>query len=89
VQRYEKSGLTQGAFAAHHRLGLSTLRKWLAQTREAGSPAPPLWQELKVPISTGAGHWVAELVRPDGVTLRVAPDAPAALIASLWRVSTC
>jgi len=84
--------LTQREFAERHQLGLSTLRKWIAQRPTGASTdcaAPPLWQELKLPSAPAAARWAAELVRPDGLILRVAHDAPAALVAALWRVPAC
>lgn len=92
VQRYDRSGLTQREFAERHRLGLSTLQKWVGQCRAAadsGREAQPLWQELKLPPSSGAARWAVELVRPDGLTLRVAHDAPAELVAGLLGVPPC
>ena len=93
AQRYERSGLTQREFAARHQLGLSTLQKWVAQCRAAATPSgeaqQPLWQELKLPASTTPARWAAELVRPDGLTLRVAHDAPAELVAGLLHVPPC
>jgi hypothetical protein len=92
VQRYERSGLTQREFAARHQLGLSTLQKWVAQCRAAAtasSQALPIWQELKLPTATNPGRWAVELVRPDGLTLRIAHDAPAELIAGLLLVPPC
>lgn len=86
VQRFAGSGLTQRAFAQQHQLGLSTLQKWLTQARCCPGAAPLLWQELPVPMAGGACRWAAELVRPDGLTLRLAPDSPAELVNRLWQL---
>ena len=92
VRRYDRSGLTQREFAVRHQLGLSTLQKWVAHCRtqaDSGSVAQPLWQEFKLPAAPGAARWAVELVRPDGLILRVADDAPVELIAGLLRVPPC
>jgi hypothetical protein len=90
IERYERSGLTQRAFADRHRLGLSTLQKWLAQARSSPTSAPTMpWQELKLPTVAGASRWAAELVRPDGLTLRVTPDVPTEWVAALWQLPSC
>jgi hypothetical protein len=47
------------------------------------------WQEFKLPMAAGAHRWSVELVRPDGLTLRLAPDAPPALVAALWQLPSC
>lgn len=89
AQRYQRSGLTVRAFAAQHRRGLSTLQRWLAQARSAPRATALQWQELKLPMVSGASGWAAELVRPDGLTLRLAHDAPPAWVVALWRLPSC
>ncbi len=92
VRRYDRSGLTQREFAIRHQLGLSTLQKWVAHCRtqaDSGSAAQPLWQELKLPAALAPARWAVELVRPDGLTCRVAHDAPAELVAGLLRLPPC
>ncbi len=86
----ERSGLTQREFAARHGLSLFTLRKWVQLADGSmASAAPGFWQELSVPNPSASPRWAAELVRPDGVVLRVTAEAPADLVAALWRVATC
>jgi hypothetical protein len=48
-----------------------------------------VWQELKLPASLGTMRWAAEVVRPDGLTVRLAHDAPAALLEELLRARSC
>jgi hypothetical protein len=92
VGRYERSGLSQREFAERYHLGLSTLRKWMAQ--DAGQAwssrkGKPVWQELKLDGVSGLPRWVAEVVRPDGLVVRVAHDAPVALLEELLRGRPC
>ena len=92
VRRYQRCGLSQREFAERHDLGLYSLRKWIVQNGvEAGAAAAarPVWQELKLPASLGTMRWAAEVVRPDGLTVRLAHDAPAALLAELLRARSC
>ncbi len=92
VRRYSRSELSQREFAEQHRLGLSTLRKWIAENpvaASAGSAGSPGWQELKLPASPWSTGWAAELVRPDGLVLRLTPSAPPEWVAQLLRIGSC
>src|SRR5207249_4937616 len=78
VRRYERLGLSQREFAQRHHLGLSTLRKWIAQATGpawSGRNGKPVWQELKLDGLSVTTRWAAEVVRPDGLVVRkgVAP----------------
>jgi hypothetical protein len=48
-----------------------------------------VWQELKLDGLPSATRWAAEVVRADGLVVRVAPDAPAALLAELLTARSC
>lgn len=92
VRRYLDSGLSQRTFADQHRLGLSSLRKWIGQHRgEAGAASEglPGWHEVRLPAAAGPVRWAAELVRPDGVVLRVASEASPAWVGALLRAGPC
>jgi hypothetical protein len=92
VGRYERSGLSQRDFAERHRLGLSTLRKWIAQDGSQvlpGRNGKTVWQELRLDGLPGSARWAAEVVRPDGFVVRVAHDAPVALLEELLRARPC
>ena len=92
VRRYERLGLSQREFAERHHLGLSTLRKWIAQAAGpalSGRNGKPVWQELKLDGLAGATRWAAEVVRPDGLVVRVARDTPVALLEELLRARSC
>ena len=92
VRQYVQSGLSQREFAERHQLGLSTLQKWIAQhpvLAASGAEDPGHWQELKLPVGLGPIRWAAELVRPDGWIVRVAPEASPAWVAEVLRSSAC
>ena len=92
MRRYEQSGLSQREFAERHHLGLFNLRNWIAQDASqalSGRNGKPVWQELKLDGLPGAARWAAEVVRPDGLVVRVAHDTPVALLEALLRAHTC
>jgi len=92
VRRYQRSGLSQREFAERHDLGLYSLRKWIVQNgveAVSASYVRPVWQELKLDRLPGATRWAAEVVRPDGLTVRLAHDTPTALLAELLRARSC
>jgi transposase-like protein len=69
LARYHESHLTQAEFAARHRLGLSTLGKWLGEEGSARA-APVKFQEVRLP--SASNRWLVEVVSPQGWTLRFA-----------------
>ena len=86
LARYHRSQLTQREFVEKHGLGLATLTKWLRLERESGKGAcakSTPFAEVPLAQALGTTRWAAEMVRPDGWTVRVAQDAPAALVAQL------
>jgi transcriptional regulator with XRE-family HTH domain len=70
---YERSGLTQQEVAAQHGIALSTLQRWLQQSR-AGRPTggPDLLELPNLFGASGAGS-PYRLRFPRGVILEVAP----------------
>jgi len=81
AQRFYQSGLSQREFALRHQFRLSTLQRWLAQNPAA--TAPTAFAEVKLPGQPQP--WAAEVVRTDGTVLRLAHDAPSALLELLLR----
>jgi hypothetical protein len=87
AERFERSGLTQKAFALQHGLKLSTLQWWLAQNRPAratprsDSASEPSFTEVKFVGSSGS--WAVEVVREKGTVLRLAHDVPVELLREL------
>jgi transposase-like protein len=88
LAEYRRSQLTQREFVEQHELSLATLTKWLRQEREhPGTPGPQQFSFAEIPLGSGLGapRWAAELVYADGRTVRLAGDAPAALVEQLLR----
>jgi transposase-like protein len=75
VQEYQRSGLTQRAFASRRGISLSTLVNWLCRDRaKSENPAngDVDFQAVDMSGVLGAQKWVAEVVMPNGVILRLA-----------------
>jgi hypothetical protein len=90
VARYRASGLGLKRFAAEHGLPPGRLHYW-AYAPGAASPGAtnaPVFEEVRLAGSVSApGGWAAEIVVPDGTTVRlragVAPEWAGALIQAL------
>jgi transposase-like protein len=74
VRRFERSGLTRGEFAQRHGLGHSTLDRWRSSRASVRKNLPPL-REVRLAPLLGLPSWVAEVQRPDGLTLRLSAAA--------------
>jgi hypothetical protein len=94
LRALDRSGLSLAAFARQHGLVYSVLSRWVhRRDRALGTPAgmgrrrgrPAKLREVPLGSLLGAGPWAAELVRPDGWTLRLARDVPAAWVGQLLR----
>ena len=72
--------------------------RWLERRRQS----PGVWPRAKggpqgrvklqaFPLGSllGTGRWAAEIVRPEGVTVRVAHDVPAAWLDGLLSAGAC
>ena len=98
LRAFDRSGVCAAVFARQHDLVYSVLLRWLQRRRQA----PVVWPRAKseagrrvklheLPLGSllGAGRWAAEIVRPDGVTVRVAHDVPAAWLNGLLAPGAC
>jgi hypothetical protein len=98
LRAFDRSGVCAAAFARQHDLVYSVLLRWLQRRRQA----PGAWPRTKsgpqrrfklheLPLGSllGAGRWAAEIVRPDGVTVRLAHDVPAAWLNGLLSGGAC
>ena len=98
LRAFDRSGVCAAVFARQHDLVYSVLLRWLQRRRQA----PGVWPRAKsgprrrvklheLPLGSllGAGRWAAEIVRPDGVTVRVAHDVPAAWLNGLLSGGAC
>jgi transposase-like protein len=83
---YDRSGLTQKAFAQREGVNVHTFVSWLQQHRRAlaTTATPPPVQFAELPWS-GARSAGLEVVLPDGVTVRGAIAAEVAALVRLLR----
>jgi transposase-like protein len=91
VALFEKSGLTQAAFAAEHHLTLSTLTRWVRESQT--------WPAAEEPSGDGTGFqfhslafpaaaaWTAEVQLANGATVRLHANTPPELAASILHAS--
>jgi hypothetical protein len=89
---YHRSRLTQREFVEQHDLSLATLTKWLRWERQsAKASCREKVSFAELPLASrmlsglGPTRWAAEIVRPDGWTVRLMHDAPATLVEQLLR----
>jgi hypothetical protein len=89
---YRHSGLRQREYAQQHGLGLSTFTRWLRlERRRAGTRKRqvPL-QQVSLGQLLGPSGWAAEVVLPNGATLRLQAQADPGLVEQLWwRLRSC
>ena len=74
VLRFERSGLSSAEFARRHGLGRFTLQRWRNQRTKKLPTMPPL-REVSLAQPFGQPQWIAEVRRPDGLTLRLSAAA--------------
>jgi hypothetical protein len=98
LRAFDRSGVCAAVFARQHDLVYSVLLRWLQCRRQtpgawprAKSGARRRLQLRELPWESllGAGRWAAEIVRPDGVTVRVAHDVPTAWLNGLLAPGPC
>ena len=95
VEEFGRSGLTKVAFCEQQHISPSTLLRWLVKSREEGTkPAlPTLFKEVRLPGSLlplgGNTPWAVEVVRRDGVTVRLREMPEIEALACLLRARGC
>jgi len=83
--------MSLAAFARQHDLTYSVLLRWV-RGRDRGPKQRghrPVLREVPLGSLLGAGRWAAEIVRPDGVTVRLAHDVPTAWWNGLLSQGAC
>jgi transposase-like protein len=91
IEQFRRSGLTRGAFARRHGLGVSTLGKWLTAARATPRRTPVLFREVRLagvasaPAITGA----MEVEGAGGLTVRCREALSVQDLAMLLRGPSC
>lgn len=83
IAAYERSGMTQKAFAAREGVKFCTFTAWLSRRRRVAQPPKTAFAEVSVPIGTVTG--LVEVVLPDGVVIRGGDAQRVAAIAAQLR----
>jgi transposase-like protein len=91
VLRWERSGQSAREFASEHGLRASTLTRWKRRGRDLASSAAgsPGLREVSLGGALAGPVWVAEVRRPDGVTVRLSAEAPRGWIRALLGRRVC
>jgi transposase-like protein len=86
LARFHQSQMTQGAFAARHGIGVSTLGKWLH--RESPKRLSPVkFREVALPNS--APRWPIEVASPQGWIVRLQTGSEVQMLPQLLRALPC
>jgi hypothetical protein len=88
IGQFERSGLTQEAFAEQRGIPVSTLRAWIYKLRRATEEAPVLPVAVIASTAPTARQQQLEAVAievelPDAVRVRFPPDTAASVIADV------
>ena len=86
VTRFHRSQLTQRDFATRHRIGYSTLSKWLRLERDA-VPAKVKFQEVRLPNPNP--RWPIEVVSPQGWIVRLQNGSELQTLSEVLRALPC
>lgn len=85
VDQLERSGMSATRFAREHDLSDSALLRWQRRLGQQPNrvlfkptkPLPPMsFAEVPLDSMMGNASWALELVRPDGVIIRLRKDSP-------------
>jgi transposase-like protein len=77
ISLYRSSQLPQEQFAQQHALKLGTLQRWLREEHRGSSPSTEAaaFQEVRLPSFLPTRAWVAEILLPNSVVVRLGATA--------------
>jgi transposase-like protein len=87
ISRYRSSQLSARQFAQQHGLNEGTFHRWVREEGQRGNSPnqTPGFEEVRLSTFGPAGAWVAEVVLPVGIVVRLGATAPPAWMRSLWE----
>jgi transposase-like protein len=87
LAQYHCSQLSAREFAKQHGLNDGTLQRWIREERQyaKSSSETPGFQQVHMTSWVTAGAWVAEVVLPGGIAVRLAATASDRWMRSLWQ----
>jgi transposase-like protein len=88
IALYRSAELPQDQFAQQNGLKLGTFQRWLREERQRSSPstAASAFQEVRLPSFVPSHAWVAEVLLPNGVVVRLGAAATPSWMQSLLPV---
>jgi transposase-like protein len=88
IALYRSTQLRQEQFAEQNGLKLGTFQRWLREERQRSSPsiAASAFQEVRLPPFLPRHAWVAEVVLPNGVVVRLDVATTPSWMQSLLQV---
>lgn len=93
IRDYQRSGLSQVAFCQQRQVPVSSFTFWLRQHRRKAQLQPrrsrrqrPAFRQLDLSPMRSLNSWAAEVVRPDGLIVRLSVHASAQWASELLRV---
>jgi len=92
IEQFRRSGLTRAAFCQQRGIPLATLSWWLAKAKRTSHlPVPVVFSEVMLPPAAGAATsaWAMEIVRPDGLVIRLREPFCANEVARMLRGPRC
>jgi hypothetical protein len=87
ICQYRASELSARQFAQRHGLNAGTFHRWIREERQrSNSPnQTPGFEEVHLASFGPARAWVAEVVLPGGIMVRLGATAQLAWMRSLWE----
>ena len=93
LKEYEAGNSTQRAFTEAHDLSLTTLQKWLRQSRQKKLPDPtgetPRLAEIPFQGFVSGTKWGAEVLFSNGSTVRFSENISPALAQGILKALPC
>ncbi len=88
VQQFRESGLTQKDFAAERQMTLSTLTRWMRDSRLGGDPeTTPETVQFHSLALPPLSDWAAEVQQTTGTVVRFRASTPPDLARAILRAS--
>jgi hypothetical protein len=87
ISQYHSSQLSARQFAQQHDLNEGTFQRWIREERQRSNSLNQTsgFEEVRLPLFGPAGAWVAEVVLPGGIVVRLGATAPLAWMRWLWE----
>lgn len=87
ISQYRSSQLSARQFAQQHGLKEGTFQRWIREERQRSNSLneTPGFEEVRLPSFGPAGAWIAEVVLPGGIVVRLGATAALAWMQSLWE----